>query len=283
MDSALRTKFPFTDKAYTRAGGALREAWPRLHEGDREVFPDAAGLKRLVAAHKALAPDCGMDKAAAQLQEAWRAYHAGAFGEAIERGLAVGLLGSNVANKASNIYATYLEGDEARKLALFQQAAARAEALQEAAPSLPNAWYFHAQALGRYSQGISVAKALAEGLAARVRASLERALALDEKHAEAHIAFGSYHAEIVAKVGAILAGLTYGAKREAALSHFETALKLLPHSAIARIEYANGLAMLFGRARLADARRLYAEAAKCEPQDAMERLDVEQARAELVA
>ena len=80
----------------------------------------------------------------------------------------------------------------------------------------------------------------------------------------------------------MMANLTYGAKRDIAISQFETALILLPHSAIARIEYANALAMLFGRARLTDARRLYGEAAACTPEDAMERLDVEQARLELV-
>jgi hypothetical protein len=279
-----RTAFkplPFSDTPYKRPGARLREAWPRLHAGDCEPFPDAAWVKAAVGRHPALSPDGSIEKAAAQLQDAWRAYHAGDFGAAIQAGTALGLLGTNVANKATNIYATYLETTQSKKLAWFQQSAARAEALQRAAPDFANAWYFHAQALGRYSQGISVAKALAEGLATKVRHSLEKTLKLADKHAEAHIAFGSYNAEIVAKVGAMVAGLTYGAKRDTAVVHFDTALRLLPHSAIARIEYANALAMLFGRARLADATRLYAEAAACEPEDAMERLDVEQAKAEL--
>ncbi|MEJ0046461.1 MAG: hypothetical protein WDN04_10325 [Rhodospirillales bacterium] len=272
--------FPFDRKPYLRAGAALREAWPRLHAGDLEPFPDAGTLRKLVRAHPALAPDCGVEKAAASLQDAWRAYHGGAFADAMEQGEALGHLGANAANKAANICATYLEPDAAGKLAMFRKVAARAEALQEAAADLPNAWYFHAQALGRYSQGISVAKALAQGLAGRVRGSLERTLKLAENHAEAHIAFGTFHAEIVVKVGGAMAALTYGARRETALSHFETALRLVPHSAIARIEYANALASLFGRARLGDARRLYAEAAACAPEDAMERLDVEAAREE---
>lgn len=271
----------FDAAPYRRPGARLREAWPRLHAGDCEPFPDAALVRALVAKHDALTPPQTVPAATAQLQDAWRAYHAGEFTAAMATGVALGLLGSNVANKASNIFATYLEPNEPRKLALFQEAATRAEALQRAAPDLPNAWYFHAQALGRYSQGISVARALAEGLATKVRHSLDRTLALAPGHAEAHIALGSYHAEIVAKVGATVAALTYGAKRDKAVAHFDTALKLLPQSAIARIEYANALAMLFGRARLADARRLYAEAASCAPEDAMERLDVEQARAEL--
>ena len=44
---------------------------------------------------------------------------------------------------------------------------------------------------------------------------------------------------------------------------------------------ANGLVMLDGKKALAKAESLYSEAAACEPLDAMERLDVELARAEL--
>ena len=78
-----------------------------------------------------------------------------------------------------------------------------------------------------------------------------------------------------------MAALTYGAKKDSALEHYQKALKLNPDSAIARVEYANGLIMLFGKARMAEAERLYQEAAACKPADAMERLDVELARSEL--
>ncbi len=78
----------------------------------------------------------------------------------------------------------------------------------------------------------------------------------------------------------MLASLTYGASKERALEHFALARKLLPDSAIARIEEANGLVMLFGKAKLAEAERLYAEAAKCTPADAMQKLDAEHAREE---
>jgi len=47
------------------------------------------------------------------------------------------------------------------------------------------------------------------------------------------------------------------------------------------MEFANALAMLYGKRKLAEAERLYAEAAECEAADAMERLDVEAAREEL--
>lgn len=273
--------FPYPDKAYDYSGSRLREHWSRLHNGDREPFPAPDELKSLVDRRQDFAPSGSLEQAAADLQDAWRAYHRGDFGQAVECGLAVGPLGYGVANKAANIYATYLEADESARLAMFRDVAERAEFVFARASSVVNAWYFHAQALGRYSQGISVVKALAQGLGGKVRASLDQAIRLEPRHADAHIALGSFHAEILNKVGALLGGLTYGASQEEAVKHFETALRLDPQSAIAHIEYANGLAMMFGQAGLERATNLYREAAKCPPSDAMQRLDAELAKAEL--
>jgi tetratricopeptide (TPR) repeat protein len=118
------------------------------------------------------------------------------------------------------------------------------------------------------------------GIGGRVKASLDKAVRLEPSHAEAHIALGAYHAEIVNKVGGMLARLTYGASKEEALKHFALARRLLPDSAIARIEEANGLVMMFGKAKLKEAEKLYEEAARCKPADAMQKLDVEHAREE---
>lgn len=258
MKKTVWRKFPYPEKAYQYAGAALKKAWPRLHRGDCEPWPENVAL-----------------------QEAWRAYHAGDFGRAIETGLAEGLAGYNVANKAAMIYANYLEEDEARKLATFQEVAARCEALQAAEPENANAWYYHAYALGRYSQGISVAKALAEGLGGKIKQSLLRAIELAPAHADARIALGTWHAEVIDKVGSLVGGLTYGAKKDTGSELLAEALKLNPDSAIARTEMANALVMLYGKSRLKEAEKLYAEAAACEAADAMERLDVEAAKAEL--
>jgi tetratricopeptide (TPR) repeat protein len=258
MTKSKWNSFPYLDDAYAYEGAALEENWPRLHAGDREPFPQSA-----------------------EAQDAWRAYHRGDFEAAARRGEALGAPGAAAAAKAINIYASYLVEDRRDKLDLFLRAAALAENLQNVAPENPNGWYLHAQALGRYSQCVSVAKALAEGLGGKIKHSLETALKLDKRHADAHIALGAYHAEIVDKIGGMIASLTYGASKEAALRHFEEALKLNPGSAIARMEYANALAMLFGAAKLKQATALYEEAARCVPADAMERLDVEAAKAEL--
>jgi hypothetical protein len=92
---------------------------------------------------------------------------------------------------------------------------------------------------------------------------------------------GAYHAEIIDKVGALVGGLTYGARRDAGEEHFRRALKLAPDSPIVRIEMANGLVLLHGKKAVEQAGALYAEAAAIRARDAMERLDVEAAKAEL--
>ncbi|HEY0879753.1 MAG TPA: hypothetical protein VGE10_15000 [Zeimonas sp.] len=250
--------FPHANARYEYTPATLKKRWSRLHRGDCEPFPTNDAV---VAA--------------------WIDFHAGRFGEAIERGLAAGPDGTCVANKAACVYAEYLEPSATRKAKLFQEAGARAEAQQARAPKNCNAFYLYAFAIGRYSQGISVAKALAQGLGGKVRDALTRTIALQPKHADAHIALGTFHAEVVDKVGAMIAGVTYGAKREEAFRLFRRAIELNPDSAIARIEFANALAMLDGKKALKEAEALYAQAAQCEAFDAMERLDVEAAREEL--
>ena len=251
-------KFPHADKAFVYAGAALKKNWERLHRGDCEPF-----------------------SAEATVQEAWRLYHQGEFHRACEAGLAAGLDGYNAANKAAMIYATYLEDDDQRKLELFQAVSARCEKLQHVQPENANAHYFQAYALGRYSQGISVLNALTHGLGGKIKAALEAALKLEPKHAEAHSALGAYHAEVIDKVGAMVGKLTFGASKELAVRHFESALKLAPDSAIACIEYANALVMLFGPSKMDQAVKLYQKAAATTPVEAMELLDVELAKSEL--
>ena len=251
-------KFPYADKKYQYTAATLKKSWDRLHKGDVEPFPKSEAVV-----------------------DAWIAYHAGEFQKATELGLKAGAEGTSVANKAQAIYANYLEEGDKRKLDLLEEVAARAEALQAKEPKNANAYYWQAYALGRYAQGISVVKALSQGIGGKVKAALETTIKLAPKHGDAHIALGSYHAEVIDKVGAMIGGLTYGAKKDVAIKNFQAALKLMPDSAIARIEYANGLVMLEGKKALKQAEQLYGEAAACEPLDAMERLDVELAKAEL--
>lgn len=250
--------FPYDSKPFRYEGDALAKAWARLHRGDREPLPRDA-----------------------KLLAAWRAFHRGDFAEALASGAKLGAAGALPACKAAAVAATYLIEDERKALAVLADAGRRAERAVKELPGSANAWYFQAFVLGRYAQRISIVKALAEGIGGKVKKALDGALELEPKHADAHIALGLYHAEIIDKVGALAGRLTYGADAKQAVRHFEQALALNPESAIAHMEYANGLLILHGDRKRKQAVELYRKAAACRPADAMERLDVEQAKAEL--
>jgi tetratricopeptide (TPR) repeat protein len=251
------TAFPHLGD-YNFDAASVKKHWAKLHAGDAEPLPKEAAVL-----------------------DAWALFHNGEFQKAYDAGLKVGDAGLTVTNKAACIYANYLEKKEKAKLDLFMEVAERAQAQQASDPKNANAYYWQAYALGRYSQGISVAKALAQGLGGKVKEALEKAIKLQPKHADAHIALAAFHAEVIDKVGALIGGMTYGAKKDQGLKLFQEAIKLNPSSAIAMVEYANGLVMLEGDKKMKDATKLYEQAAACKAQDAMERLDVEMAKAEL--
>jgi tetratricopeptide (TPR) repeat protein len=282
MAKSAWAAFPHSAKTFAYAGDALKKAWPKLHAGDCEPFPDAKYAATLLkAAGKAAPKGLDTDALADALQDAWRSFHAGDFKAAFEAGEALGPVGASVAVKAIGIHATYLVDDDAEKLKRFEQAAKLAEAAIKVLPNEANSHYRHAFALGRYSQGLSIAKALKDGIAGKVRASLDTTLSLAPKHAEAHTAMAIYHGEIISKIGAMIGGLTYGAKASEADKHIKEALKLTPASPIAHIEHGNLLLLLHGDKKEDEAAAAYEKAAACKPQDAMEALDAAYAKSQL--
>src|SRR5437879_5178702 len=98
------TAFPHLgDFSFTAA--SVKKQWAKLHAGDAEPLPsDPAVL------------------------DAWVLFHNGEFQKAAEAGLKAGGDGAMVANKATAIYANYLEKKEKAKLDLFMEVAVRAEA-----------------------------------------------------------------------------------------------------------------------------------------------------------
>ena len=111
MAAAKWKPFPHPAKGFLHAGEALKKNWERLHRGDCEPFPK--------------------DKA---VQEAWRLFHAGQFGEAVAAGLAAGGAGITAANKAQAIYANGVETQEPRRITLFEEVMKRAEAQARSEP-----------------------------------------------------------------------------------------------------------------------------------------------------
>jgi tetratricopeptide (TPR) repeat protein len=278
--------FPYASSAFDHPPAELKKRWGRLHAGDKEPFPSPQYLAKLCKREPRIADaipafDGDFDGLSARLLQAWRSYHRGEFERARRLGLELGPVGHSVAHKATAIYANYLEKNEATKIEVFDEVVQRAEGDRALLGDHPNCHYLYAYALGRRSQSTSVLEALVQGLAGNVKRALERTIELEPEHAEAHTALGTYHAEVLAKVGSMLGGLTYGASQEQAIEHYERGLALNPASAIARIEFANGLLLIDGKSHLDQATQLYVEASLLAPADAMEQLDVALAKSRL--
>jgi tetratricopeptide (TPR) repeat protein len=275
-------KFPYDQKSFDFSGDKLKKAWPSLHAGDCEPYPDEKRAAALIkTAGKSAPKGVDADTLAQTLQQGWAAYHKGDFQQAFELAEPLGAVGASLACKALGIHTAYLVEDESEQLKRFEQAGKLAEAAIAALPEDANSHYRYAFAMGRYSQGISIVKAIKLGLASKVRKALDKTLELAPKHAEAQTALALYHAEIIDKIGAMIGAMTYGAKASEAEKLMGSALKLTPDSPIAHLEHGNMLMLLYGDKKEDAAANAIEKASKLKPKDAMEKLDAEHAKAQL--
>ena len=235
---------------------SLQRHWSQLHLGDAQPWPTDPALL-----------------------DGWRLYHEGAFEAAATVGLAQGHAGMALASKAAAIHATYVEASDPVRFERLQEVAERARRHLASAPEDAAAWYWQGYALGRYSQGISVAKALTRGLGRQVRQALELALRLAPGHVDAHLALARFHAETIDQVGELIGGMVHGARKDQGLALYNAALSLAPDSVIVQSEVAEGLWMLEGQAAQPRASDLQERALRHAPLDAMEKLDLRSVQA----
>ncbi len=243
----------YNGKVFDYSGNRLQQHWPQLHAGNLEPWPE--------------------DEA---VQNAWRAYHEGRFADAVSLGQQVGGAGLVASAFAAVIYTHYL-ADENDKEELFKQAIEMAEQALASNPESPNAYYMYAVAVGRYSQFVNIIEALAQGIATKIKDAILKCLALQPEHIEGLVTFAGWNAEIVDKAGAMMAGLTYGAKKEQAMELFEKAIASAGQSPVPAIEMAYGLLLMYGDLERDRAATLLDSAIILEPADAMQALDIEKA------
>lgn len=236
----------------------LAEVWDQLHAGDQYAYPLSLD-------------DYDEDILNSQAQ-AWLLYHNGDYQGAAEIGLELAEHGAVVLAKSVAAYCDYLCEDEDGVLQLLSDSIEICENACDVLPDCANVQFVCALLMGRYSQRISITKALAQGLGGKIKQHLEATLENEPNHAEAHTAMGLYHAEIIDKIGAMIGGLTYGAKKSIAMEHFEKSIELTPDAPITSIEFANGLLLLSGNEDRASG--LYQQASECEALDALQNCDI---------
>jgi tetratricopeptide (TPR) repeat protein len=267
-------------------GERLREAWPRLHAGDREPFPDREWVGEALAAEARLgdaALGTDAEKIATNLQDAWRAFHRGDFREAFERGDRVGPLGQAVAITADGVHAFFLMPDGPEKIARCQALVQRAGDVIDLLPLQPGSHYRYAWALGLLSRKLPPLQVLAEGLGSKLHAALDAALELDADYAEAHTALGLYFAEAVHRLGGTLSKLTLRVDPEAAEAHLRTAIRLTPDAPNAWVGLGVGLGLLDATAHAGERAQILARIAAMPPLDARQALEIAYAKRKLGA
>ncbi len=232
---------------------SLLSCWDQLHAADLAVTPDG------------------------DLLAAWLLFHNGYYSDAAIAAQKLGSEGIPVLIRSVVAYTDYIGEDEDQTIELLEQAYLLGETQCD---DSTNNQFTTALAMGRYSQSISITKALAKGLGGKVKSLLSTVLEAQPNHAEAHLAMAMYHAEIIDKVGATLGGLTYGAKAKTARSHIEQSLELVPN-AINLIEAGNAILLLKGDKGMNEATALYQQAAEVKGLDALQIMDIDFAASQL--
>lgn len=221
------------------------------------------------------------DASAQSMEDARKAYAEGRFLEAADLAEALATSdGYALAAKSLAIHAYHLAAEEDRQ-GLYERAVQLGEQAVEADSANAEAYFQSAHAVGRYSQTLSGMTALRQGYGGRARDLLDATLARDSLYADAHVALGSWHADIVDRAGRMIARITYGANRGDATTHFERALQLAPESRLVMFEYALRLPLLKGREGRELAREMMLKAAEIPVGDAYDKLILERLMAEL--
>ena len=206
------------------------------------------------------------------LADARAAFDAGRFLEAAEQaanvGSAEGLVLASWALRVHGAYQAAPEGQQEH----FEQAMQHAQAAIELARDDPWTHLESSSAIGRYAQTIGIGQALTGGYGGKMRDALHRALELDPDHAFAHLALGSWHANVVDRTGALVGRMTFGATRKKAMEHLERALALAPDDQAVLLESGTALLVIDADKHRERALELLTAAAAVPPGNAYETL-----------
>jgi hypothetical protein len=198
-------------------GQNFREAWPELHLGDCEPYPDKSRILSTGTRSR------GSRWRRCHLADAWRAYHRGDFAEAVRAGLnRSACLGTRWPTRPRHL--CRLPGrrsdDQDGDLQGRHQTSRGSD---QGLPDDANAHYFTPFCWAATASAFPSPRRWPRVSAARSRHHWSVPWQLAPKHAEAHTAMGLYHAEIIDKVGKLVGSMTYGASADKAMKHFERA------------------------------------------------------------
>ena len=219
--------------------------------------------------------------AASSINAARTAFDEGRYLEAADMAESLGTSeGCALAADALAVYGHYIARD-ADKQPLLERARSLADKAVALDETSAEARFQVAHAMGRYAQSIGPTKALRQGFVGGSREAIEATLELDPDMAKALLSLASWHADVVAGFGRMLARMTYGATAKAAIANYERTLELAPDEKIAYVEFARGLAAVGGRKERARVRELLDQALELPVRNDFDRIIHERATAQL--
>ncbi len=172
--------------------------------------------------------------------DARAAYIEGQITEAAQMAKAVGTSERYaLAAKSLTIYGRYIAGANEKRL-LFEQAMELANKAIQANPNNSEAYLELARAMGRHSHQICKLKAATENYAKKTRQAIENAIRINPESASAYVSLGRWHVGIIARVGSIVARVTFGAKKKEVVASFERAIELNPETKADYLKIAIG-------------------------------------------
>ena len=209
------------------------------------------------------------------------AFDEGRYLEAADLGESLGTSeGHALAADALAVYGHYVAADAEKQPILERARRAADEALALDGTSA-EARFQVAHAMARYAQSLGPAKAVRQGFVGKSREAIEAVLEVDPDLAKARLSLASWHADVVAGVGRLIARLTYGATVQGAMENYERALELAPEEKATYFEFARGLSAIGGRKDRARVRELLTQALALPVRTDLDRIIHEQAEAAL--
>lgn len=274
------------DSQFNYSKDSLADLWSRVHSIDKEPWPTADRLKVLLAGRpiEAASPHFkdDFDSLAECFQQAWVDFHNGDFQAAFENAERCGPVAAYASLLAVNTYACYLAPQSDREK-LYAEAAERAKQAIQLFPNEVNIEYAYALNIGRYSEEVSMAKALSSGAAISFKKSIEKCLGMQPNHLPSLLALATLHAQAIDAIGELAARMTFGATRKKVLSVYEEAVKMDKPAPLIYVEYGKNILLLDKKnKRLAEKMlRLALEVEVLDPLDILDQKEAEKLLANL--
>lgn len=293
--------YPDSLTDYTYEGDDLQTHWEDLTALIHIAYPDEAYIRNLFGqypdlkaamlreaaearAHPALKAIMKDDYSALaiQLQNVWRLHYSGRYQQAYDLGMQLGPVGEIPANYARLINASFIITDKKVKLAEFRACEESSQSTLKLAPDYALNQYGLVYARVRILELLDNTQARNSGYIDYAQSALQKLMKRFPDEPVYPVTEGGLEAGIVARVGSLLATLTYGVSEDSAISAFNRALRY-PKARQPTVlnEFATAMTRISVRNYGDDIRRLHTLCAQADVKSAEEALVQAQCRAEL--